>query len=1140
MPRTILILLLTLLSFRLYEDPNSHGYQYKGFSAPDVLNEGQIYRLEIDQSGIYRLSTDWFQEQLGFIPQISQIHLFGIFGGVLQHDSDFEHTESLEQLAINVDGDGNDLLTGDESIFFYAQGADIIRFDEDSKEHEYLVNPFTIKSYVLLKISNDHISRRVQTASNNPVANPSNRYWFSSFYHDDKVNLLDDFISTQGSGQQWYSDELTNREVIDLRKSLAIPESGLKESKVTVRVAGRSRERESIRLDVNEESRTQQFSPVNTGNIEALYARNIEFSLTEEELSFNDKIALNFFRIDREARAWLDYAHVQGWASLTYQDEPLTINNASILNAPENDGLIFENLGGMPYIWDISNPYLPMIIEPNLSTNQFTFSTSSENYSEYVLFNNDHVLTPVLVGEVNNIDLIKEGDVDLVIIAPSTTRSAAERLKEHRSQNDGLTSVILDPQDVYNGFSAGRQDPTALRNYFRALYRNHSRFTYVLLFGDASFDYRHINTAYPEDNLVPTFETFNSLDPLLSFPTDDYFALLDDGENGRLIGDLDIAIGRITVSSSLQANQVVDKMITYDQDEVGSNTWRTRAVFVADDEDNNLHINDADVIATELARNQPLLNQDKIYFDAYPQESTPGGNRYPSASNDLNQAINQGALVVNYLGHGGPNGWAQERVLKIDDINNWSNFDRLPLIVTATCSFTGFDDPSFTSAGEVALLKPNGGALALFTTVRSVFASKNFQLTRSVFRNLFERENDRYLTIGEIMLRAKNDNPTDNTNSRKFFLIGDPTIRLKIPELEVVTDEINGTKIESSETAIPTSALDLVSIKGSVRLPNGIIVENYNGMVDLVVYDKAAQVRTFANDDRSFVKSFSNQENIIYLGSTEVKNGLFETEFTIPVDIDYAVGLGKISYFAEDEFIGDAAGFSQNLLIGGSSQSPQFDDSPPSIQLFLNNRNFETGDLVPKDNLAIVDLSDNLGINLSTAAIGHEITAILDNDPKSTLILNNLALQNDERDNGLTIEFSVLDLETGMHTLTVQAFDVANNVSEESITFEVSEEIQRTILEISNAPNPFSYSTEFNIRHELLGANILLQMSVFDESGRLIDRRSSNVVSENNVINYEWAVPNDLFGTFFCQFSLRNTTSGETSDSYVKKVVILK
>ena len=542
-----------------------------------------------------------------------------------------------------------------------------------------------------------------------------------------------------------------------------------------------------------------------------------------------------------------------------------------------------------------------------------------------------------------------------------------------------------------------------------------------------------------------------------------------------------------------------------------------------------------------MALSFPVANQEKIYFDAFRQESTPGGNRYPAASSRLNTLVEDGALVVNYLGHGGPNGWGQERVLKLDDINGWSNFDRLPLVITATCSFTGFDDPSRTTAGEATLLNAQGGAVALFTTVRSVYASQNFRLTRQVFNNIWTKEGGSFLSIGEIMRRAKNTNPSDAINARKFLLIGDPTIRLAIPSLDIQTDQINGiTLTEEEQDPIRVSALDQVTIAASVVDNTGEVMSGYNGLADIIIYDKPQSLQTLANDSRSFVKSYRSQQNIIYQGRAEVVDGRINTTVTIPVDIDYDIGASKISYYTTSDDFPEAIGFTETLLVGGTSTAPIQDDLPPNIEVFLNSRAWTQDQEVPTINTAIIDLSDDFGINLSTSAIGHEITAVIDDDTRTTQILTSLYQANTSETNSGSIFLDLAELSPGPHTLEITAFDVANNVSSQMISFVVSEDFERTIRNIVITPNPMIDEGSFVIDSDLPDGLITVEIETFDELGRRVHQSSERLRSTNGMITGQLDDLFNLHGTYVIYFTLSSSSLGERKLSRAEKVLFLK
>ncbi len=1112
----------------------------------DQLFSGEWYKIEVPNQGVHSISKDWLEDQLGInLPSISNssIQMYGVPGGILDASSNYDDTERLLPISTLVDdgGDGSFDNPADR-ILFYASGVDDVSYDNETQRDQLTKNIYTSTNYVYLRIGDNTILNRIATEE--MASQPEvlvRQYQMSSFLHEDQVNLLDDFISTQGSGQNWYGQELSNTGSFSFSAKGLVPVSGLTEATVVARLAGRSSEREEITLRIGSEEENRTFTAVNTSNIEALYARDVTMEKEVVGISSDDEIFVDFQKRDRDARLWLDELSVHGTAPIEYTSGALEFNNILALATSDEAGLSISSQTDLT-IWNITDKRNISAVTPLTANDQLVISTNSDEVERFVAFSDDDISNPENASLVEFRNVIEEGKVDLLIITPPLLTAVATRLQDHRSSLSGLSSLVISPEEIYDVYSAGRQDPSAIRNYIRDLYRTHASFRYVLLLGDGSYDYRHLNQNYRDENLVPTYETVNSLDPLLAFPSDDFYALLDDDEGASLRGDLDIAVGRIPVNTLSEGQEIISKIINYDLSRSTSTDglWKTRVVFLADDEDNNIHINDADQIAEEMAETFPVANQEKIYFDAFRQESTPGGNRYPEASARLTNLVEGGALVVNYLGHGGPNGWGQERVLKLDDINGWNNFDRLPLVITATCSFTGFDDPSRTTAGEATMLNPLGGAVALFTTVRSVFASQNFRLTRQVFNHMWTKEGGAFLSIGEIMRRAKNDNPNDATNGRKFFLIGDPTLQLAIPNLDIRTDRINGLTLTEDDDPIRVSALDQVSIEASIIDNIGNVMSTYNGLADIIIYDKPQSLQTLGNDERSFVKTYRSQQNIIYQGRAEVINGKIETTVTIPVDIDYNIGAAKISYYTTGENLPEAIGFTEALLVGGASTNPIQDDLPPTIEVFLNNRSWTEDQEVPTINTAIIDLSDDFGINLSTSAIGHEVTAVIDGDARTTQILTSLYQASALDPTSGSIFVDLEELEPGPHTLEITAFDIANNVASEVISFVVSEDFERSITNIDISPNPLIDQGNFLIETDLPDELVSVEIETFDELGRRINQTTKTIMNSNGQITGQLEGLVNTSGIYVIYFTLSSQSLGDREISKAEKVLFLK
>ena len=474
---------------------------------------------------------------------------------------------------------------------------------------------------------------------------------------------------------------------------------------------------------------------------------------------------------DNDSEAWLDYIQVNVRQQLSMHADQVAFRDAQSRDASITQ-FDLANASANTWIWDVSNPATPKAQQGDLIGNTFSFKVNNANaINEFIAFNSqDGFLSAQAIGQVVNQNIHGIDNVEFVIIYHPDFEAQAQRLAEHRSNHSGINVALVTVEQVMNEFASGSNDPTAIRDFARMLYDRGS-LKYLLLFGDGSFDQKDVYGF--GKNFVPVYEN-ESLNPIYSFPTDDYFAILyDTDEDDPLDGDLSIAVGRFPVNTIEEATVIVDKIISYDSSEETLGDWRNKLLFVGDDEDGRAHAGRANDIADIINEAHTFTNLDKIYLDAYPQVSTPGGDRFPAATAAINEAIFKGVFAITYLGHGGAQGWAQERIINTSDIIGWTNKTKLPIFMTATCSFTGYDDVGFTTGGENVFLNPRGGAVALFTTVRAVFANQNAELTEEALRRVFERVDGKITTMGEVISRAKNSFTSQSltTNSRKFALI---------------------------------------------------------------------------------------------------------------------------------------------------------------------------------------------------------------------------------------------------------------------------------------------------------------------------------------------------------------------------------
>lgn len=564
-----------------------------------------------------------------------------------------------------------------------------------------------------------------------------------------------------------------------------------------------------------------------------------------------------------------------------------------------------------------------------------------------------------------------------------------------------------------------------------------------------------------------------------------------------------------------QANAVVNKILRYDQmhnlsgagsscstsGDAGIPDWRTHVLFASDDQngdafESTIHMSQSESLAQRVVAEEPRLNVDKIFLDAYQQISTPGGARYPQANIDLREAVEKGLLLVNYIGHGGEVGWAHERFLDNTTILGWTNGERLPLFMTATCEFSRWDDPARTSAGELVLLNPDGGGIALMTTSRLAYSLQNFNLGNCFYDHVFERTDElgRTARLGDIHRRTKRQIATSDPNSfnhMNFCLLGDPSMRLALPNNELTITAVTDTLGNAVDTL---KALATVRIEGFVDNGNGQPLEDFNGVVVPTVYDKVLQQQTLANDGGGAF-SFRMRKNVIYRGRASVVNGRFAFTFVVPKDINYQVGPGRVSCYAENGAT-NASGYTEAPLVGGTATDVAADEVGPRVQLYMNDDDFVRGGITDRSPLLYAKLFDENGINTVGTSIGHDLLAVLDENTDQAIVLNDQYQADLDTYKSGEVRYRLSDLTEGTHTLRLKAWDVFNNSSEANTEFVVTSSEELALDHVLNYPNPFSTHTEFYFEHNRPCTNLDVQVQVFTVSGRLVKTLSRQLACD--------------------------------------------
>ena len=675
---------------------------------------------------------------------------------------------------------------------------------------------------------------------------------------------------------------------------------------------------------------------------------------------------------------------------------------------------------------------------------------------------------------------------DMIIISAPSLVQQAERLAVAHREKDGLTVEVVTPEAIYNEFSSGTPDATAYRRLMKMFYDRSSSLgnppKYLLLFGDGIYDNRGISgevQGVSQSNMLLTFQSQESLN-VYSYATDDYFAFLEDNSGSNFSRDkMCLGVGRFPIRTVTEATQMVDKTISYMENK-DSGSWKNNVTFVADDGNNEdsfttNHMKQADQLAEAIEEMQPGFLVNKVYFDAYKRSSL---GTYPDVHNEIEKLLKSGQLLINYTGHGSTTHWADESVWTQTDINN-SSYKHLPVWVTATCDFTRFDDVK-TSAGESVFLNPTSGGIALFTTTRVVFSGNNANLNKALIDNLFQEDANSRYTLGEAMMYTKRQ--LNDSNKLNFILIGDPALKFAYPEYKARVTAVNGEAV--SDEPFEFKALSRITVEGEILNPSGSFAADFTGVLSSTIFDSQSSITTLGNSSEKF--TYLDYPNTIYIGRDSVRNGKFSFTFMVPKDISYSNKKGKLNLYASSE-TKEAQGSFFDFIVGGTSDTAETDTIGPEIrQIYLNDSSFVSGDKVNTTPYFVAKLWDKSGVNITGSSVGHDMMLTIDSMPSMSYNLNSYyALLPDSENEGL-VQFSIPELEPGMHTAEFKVWDILNNSTTYTFTFEVAEGLKPNLIEMYATPNPARDQVEFFLHHNRPESNLKVTVMVYDMTGKFL------------------------------------------------------
>jgi hypothetical protein len=1138
---------------------NNYNEQNITYVNNSVLSNGNWYKIAVYKNGIYKIDHN-FLKTLGInLENLDPrtIQIYGNGGRILSEKNADAKFDDLIENAIYVSGENDGVFNIEDYILFYGKGTHQWEYNSTTTndlKFNYIKNYYSDTTYYYLTV-NTNQGKRISTRNS---LTESENYTSTSFddfaFHEiDASNLIK-------SGREFYGEYFDiNTEYIF---GFNFPEI----------VQGDTMFVKSSLVGRNQFTTT-------TFNMQLPDNSNLQFVCSsvgtsytapagDEEVKFKKFIytgsSIPQIKISKQTSSstgWIDYIRINARRNLIQPNNILSFRDSRSVGIGRKTKFIITNYTN-EYLWDVTNHHEVVNQLGENTSGIFEFKTNTDVLREFVSFKLSDAISPIKIGKIENQNLHASGEnVDYIIITHPNFKSQAKELAELHLLYDTLNYVIATPDEIYNEFSSGTPDISAIREFVRMIYKkNTKKPRYLLLFGDGSYNNKSRDIA-TNSNLIPTYQTQNSLVLTASKVIDDFYGFLDDNEgNGFGIDIVDIGIGRLPVKTVQEAQAMVEKVKHYyiqqstniNESNACDNSvyntfgdWRNWITLMSDDAEDSWELSFVsqhnEAFANQIKNIDPSFNIDKIYLDAYKQYSTSGGQKYPDAESDLNKRISKGTLIFNYSGHGGELQLTGEGVIDNNVVNSWTNLNSLPMFVTATCEFSRFDDPSRTSCGENVLLNPKGGGICLFTTTRIAFSSDANSLGPAFFNAALNQLNGWYPRTGDIIRLTKQGS---NRNYTHFCLLGDPAVTLAYPKEHIFTSQIKSSSSSTNTNNIDTlKALSKISIKGYIGDKNGNKLNDFNGVVYPTIFDKATNQTTLGNDlGPAGLLNFNIQKNVLYKGKANVKNGEFEFSFMIPKDINYQYGNGKISYYAHNGII-DASGYKNDVIIGGSSNNIETDKDGPEIKLFLNDDNFVRGGTTNENPKIFMKLTDSSGVNTVGSGIGHDIVAILDNNVSAPFVLNDYYEADLNSFQKGKIYYPLTDLKEGNHNLSVRVWDIQNNSSNENTEFIVAGSAELALKQVLNYPNPFTTSTKFYLEHNKCCSSLNLSIQIFTVSGKLIKTINRAIYNEGfRIDGIEWDGKDEFGdklakGVYLYKVKLRSS-EGDVTEK-IEKLVIL-
>lgn len=1059
------------------------------YASESVLNSGKWVKIQVAEDGIYKLTAADLKK-MGF-SNLDKVAVYGYGGWPLDEDFSTTYIDDVPEVAVWRSAD---------YLLFYGKGPRKWEYSFSDKSFIHTNNPYSNYGYYFVS-EKETTGRTMEKAASAAGATLQ----VTTF--DDYVLHEEELVSVNSSGRELYGESFTSTLSRDF--TISVPGITNDEGKATLSFISRGNGTITMNVDGNALISGSVSVPSDEYEVaRELYRERAWMADKGETVKVNigysttghKNVHLNYFRLQmkRQLKVYDNYTFFRSLSAR---------GNAS--------RFVIQGADASTLVFDVTDGVNPQQMETSLNGTELSFSIpASASLREFVVVKPSQIKAPVTVGEVANQNLHALPQQDMIIIAQPNFTTQAERLAEAHRTKDNLTVRVVTPESIYNEFSSGTPDATAYRRFMKMFYDRQTSEAdapkYLLLFGDGSFDNRKLTSAWKSvdmSNMLLTYQTENSLSSQ-SYVIDDYFGFLDDADNKKSLQNkkLCLGIGRFPIRTVEQATQMVDKVISYMENRnIGS--WKNNLCFMADDGSNTdgfmtEHMEFADQLAGYVESEHPEFLVNKLYYDAYKKDMTAG--TYPDVRSGLQKLLKDGLLLFNYTGHGGTTALSDEKVLTQTDINQFT-YTHLPVWVTATCDFTRFDDLN-TSAGEDVFLNKSSGGIALFTTVRVAYSRPNFPINDNVIRNLFERNNGRRRTLGEVMQATKNT--LSSVYKLGFCLIGDPAVKMAYPEFGMKVTTVNGQSVDGN--SISFKALEKITVEGEVLDVSGQLVTDFTGIVNPTVKDSKVTVTCLknSNKDDSPAFTFTDYPNTIFIGNDSVRNGKFSFTFTVPKDISYSNLQGKMNLYAVDTESGnEAQGNFDNFIVGGTSDTAETDTIGPEIRaLYLNDTTFVDGGQVNTTPYFFAELWDKSGVNITGSSVGHDMMLVIDESTVLSYNLNSYYELLPGEDGTGIVKFPIPALEPGKHTAEFWVWDILNNSTVRTFTFEVVEGLKPFLFDVIATPGIAREQVTFHLMHNRPESRMRVGIMVYDLAGRQLWKHEESGTSglfENYTVSWD-------------------------------------